>query len=355
MKILLVDQFSSMGGAQHSFADLLPAFREQGWEVQAALPGDGPLTKLVPTTSIPCGPYKSGTKSASDMARFGRDMARQSFILRTLVRDCDLVYVNGPRVLPAAAWATPSSVPLLFHAHNYLDQSYSARLAQLSLRRARAHVVACSDFVANPLRPACSRLSVLRNGVSDLGFRVRHFAKPWRIGIIGRIEEQKGQTDFLEAARDIDDAEFIVHGEPSEHSGRYFSFCKALAANLRVQFAGFTCDLPSMYRNLDLLVVPSKQEGLGRVILEAFSAGVPVLAYAAGGIPEVIENNETGFLLKKRTPRALASRINELLRGDESALRRVAIRARLAWELRYTVNEYRRRMLTAIIETSRRQ
>ena len=65
--------------------------------------------------------------------------------------------------------------------------------------------------------------------------------------------------------------------------------------------------------DLDLLVVPSiSAEATTRVILEAFSAGVPVVAYSIGGIPEIIRESRNGFLVPECEPRALARKIQEV-------------------------------------------
>jgi glycosyltransferase involved in cell wall biosynthesis len=94
--------------------------------------------------------------------------------------------------------------------------------------------------------------------------------------------------------------------------------------------------------DLDLLVAPSTAaEATTRVILEAFSAGVPVVAYAAGGIPEVVRDGDNGFLVPECEPRALARKILEVVRTD---LRGVAKRARCDWERRFTIARYQREM-----------
>ena len=66
-------------------------------------------------------------------------------------------------------------------------------------------------------------------------------------------------------------------------------------------------------------------------MLEAFSAGVPVLAFPSGGIAEAIQDNVTGFLVKDRSPRALASRLLELATRDQHLMSVVAANARLLW------------------------
>jgi glycosyltransferase involved in cell wall biosynthesis len=279
---------------------------------------------------IPCGPYRSGGKSIADMLRFRRDLKIQVSALRSL--DTDLVYVNGPRVLPGAAIAFGDRKPVLFHTHSRVPAGPSAWLAGWSLRRMDATVIACSRSVAPNVR-------VIPNGTPDLGFRERVFGA-LRIGIIGRISPQKGQAEFLDAARiltrEFPDSKFVVCGVPISLELR------KLAEGLPVDFLGWRDDVSAVLAELDLLVIASKEEGMPRVLLEAFSAGVPVVAFPVGGIPEVITDNQNGFLAPEKTAQGLAARIREITRLGQGPLGKVVENARRDWERRYTVEIYRK-------------
>jgi len=342
MKVLFLDQFSELWGAQRCLVDLLPALKERGWSAAAALPGDGPLVTIlhehnVTVEKISCGPYRPGAKSVTDIFRFGRDLRDQVRVLRPL--QADLVYVNGPRLLPAAALAFGDRVPILFHAHSRIPNGPSRWLAQWSLRQTDATVLACCRAVA-PEIPS-DKLQVIANGVADAGFRERAFVT-WRIGMIGRMSAEKGPAAFLAAARTLNgefpDARFVLCGEP------ILPELRKQAEGLPVEFLGWRDDIGPVLADLDLLVIASKTEGMPRVMLEAFCAGVPVVAYPVGGIPEVITNGETGFLAPERTASALAARIREIMLLGQGALRRVAAKARREWARCYTVEIYRKRV-----------
>lgn len=350
MRILFVDQFSELGGAQRCFLDLLPAIEERGWSVAAALPGRGPLASRLNAEPIASGPYRSGSKSGGDFLRFAWDVGAQSRTLSSLLSagDFDLLYANGPRVLLGAALAARGRVPILFHAHNLLNRSYAAGLTGWGVRRRRDRVVACSDFVAGPLRryvPA-AKLHVIPNGSSDLGYQSRCFERPWRIGMVGRIEPQKGQAEFVQAARRIPNATFVVAGIAS--SSGYYAKVRELARGLPVEFPGWQEDRAALFASLDLLVIASRQEGLPLVMLEAFSAGVPVIAFPAGGVAEVIQPDQTGFLVPERTADALALQIRKLMTGNCGKLSRIAAAARALWERAFDLTLYRERMIEVL-------
>ena len=158
MRVLLLDQFSDPGGAQQCLLELLPAMHERGWDVMAGLPGDGELigrfdALRVPTGTITCGPYSSSRKTMTDAARYlleGPRLIRQIERMAAQFRP-DVLYVNGPRLLPATALAD-TQTPVVFHSHSYIPSHGARRLAGASLRRAAARVIACCEFVAQPWR-----------------------------------------------------------------------------------------------------------------------------------------------------------------------------------------------------------
>jgi len=120
------------------------------------------------------------------------------------------------------------------------------------------------------------------------------------------------------------------------------------ATGLPIQFLGWREDVSWLLSNLDLLVVPSAPvEGTTRVILEAYAAGVPVVAYASGGIPEIVRDGETGFLVPPGDPAKLAARIRAAL-SDPAALQAIARNARRAWRERFTLAEYQTRVLNIL-------
>ena len=364
MNILYLDQFSDMGGAQCCWLDLLPAMQERGWQILAALPGNGSLVERLRARGfrvhrIPCGPYHSGGKNGADFLRFVWDVKCQVRIIADLLARSkfDLIYVNGPRLLPAAALAAGGRVPILFHAHNYIAQRYAARVAGWSIRRSHATVVAYSQLAAGPLRPYTprERLHVIPNGISDIGFHQKRFDPTgiWRIGMVGRIAPEKGTIEFVRAAAVLSslvpNARFVICGAPLLSSQRYYDEVRSLAHGLPIEFLGWKEDVARILNNLDLLVIPSKLEGPPRVLLEAFSAGVPVVAFPAGGIVEAVEDEETGFLVPEASSGALASRLHELIAGDPQRLRHVAANSRLCWQRSYTIASFQERIVQLIL------
>src|SRR5258707_469013 len=116
--ILIVDQFSDLGGSQRSLLDLLPAFG--GYKLEFALPGPGLLTAELERLGfawhvLEIGEYNLGRKSAADLVRYAARQPKLVAALAAMALGKSLIYANGPRVFPAAALAARrSGVPLLW-------------------------------------------------------------------------------------------------------------------------------------------------------------------------------------------------------------------------------------------------
>lgn len=140
----------------------------------------------------------------------------------------------------------------------------------------------------------------------------------FRVGYIGRLSAGKGFHELLEAfallrKRELP-IELLVAGsfvdEPYERRIRGIIQREGLADS--VTFLGYQADLSPVYELLDLLVVPSVNEPFGRVVIEAMANGVPCIGANAGGIPEIIDNHDTGWLYPPGDIYALAGMIEEL-------------------------------------------
>ena len=127
MNLLLLDQFSDLGGAQQNLLELLPAMRDAGWQALVGLPGEGELFATRSRAGLRGGAHRlravrvrteisGGLRYVSWRARRGWRVRCARMAQRV---DADLVYLNGPRLLPAAAMAGFER-PVLFHSHSYL-------------------------------------------------------------------------------------------------------------------------------------------------------------------------------------------------------------------------------------------
>src|SRR5262249_10981472 len=157
------------------------------------------------------------------------------------------------------------------------------------------------------------------------------------IGIAGNIQEWKGQRVVIEALgrlREHPTVHCVIAGGVHRAGERYADELRARIAALglagRVRLIGFRADIPDVMNAWDIVVHASvRPEPFGRVILEAMLLGKPVIATAAGGVPEFIQDGQTGFLTTPGDPAQLAERVIGLL--EDGALRRQMGERARAW------------------------
>lgn len=362
MRLLVLDQFSEPGGAQLNLLDLLPAVSQRRWKALVALAGNGPLFDEIRALGfdaepLTCGPYRSGKKSMADLARFAAGLSRLAAEIRAYAGrlQADLIYVNGPRLLPAVAMAR-LRLPVLFHAHSYLAQGPSRWAAGIALQRLQAWAVANCRFVAAPWQRFVDpqRLRVIYNGVAGPSHALPGKTGPPVIGCIGRIAPEKGQLEFVEFARlvyrSLPDCRFAIVGEPlfGDQAGHHYAAeVRSRAKGLPIEFWGWASDIYTPMASLDLLVTPSaSHEATTRVILEAWAAGVPVVAFASGGIPEIVANGQNGYLCY--SVQEMARVATGLLTGEIPGFSEMAARARETWSNGFTLEHCRGRLLNLI-------
>lgn len=145
------------------------------------------------------------------------------------------------------------------------------------------------------------------------------------IGYVGRLSVEKGGRFLLEAMpsvlQQLKDVLLLMVGEGDQRAALQAQ-AQTLGIQEAVRFLGERADARQIIGALHLLVLPSLTEGLPNVILEAFAYKTPVVATAVGGVPELVKDGETGWLVPPRDPHALAQAIVEALSHPEEARRR---------------------------------
>jgi glycosyltransferase involved in cell wall biosynthesis len=166
------------------------------------------------------------------------------------------------------------------------------------------------------------------------------------VGGVGRLETVKGFAYFVEAAREASRSnprlKFVLAGQGSLEAELRDS---ARDMGDRFVFLGPRNDVPDIMAALDIFVLPSLNEGMGRVLLEAGAAGAPSVATRVGGVPDVIRDGKTGILTPVRDGIALA-------RGISALAENVALRSEMGREARdFVVPAYSLENMVQKLET----
>ena len=145
------------------------------------------------------------------------------------------------------------------------------------------------------------------------------------VGNVGALVAQKNQHMLIDAAalvvRDVPDARFVILGE-GELRSTLEDQIKQKHLERHVFLAGFRADVLELMKDFDVFALSSIQEGMCTSLVDAMAAAKPTVATSVGGVPEVVADGETGFLVPARDHHALAEKIVRLLK-DEGLRRRM--------------------------------
>ena len=335
MRVTCVHQGFELYGSDRSFVETVAAIRTAypGAALDVVLPRDGALAAAL-----------AGRVSRLDvealwiLRRRGLRRLLTHGLLRLPAavsrarrrfRRSDLVYVNTSVVADYLLAARLFPRRALVHVHEVPEGTARAVLRAL-LRWSGAEIVFNSRATRTALSlPDTMRQHVIYNGLrapADVPAAPDPAGRPLRLLMIGRINRIKGQEVLIEALRQMPAdvaARFVVRivGSAFEDEAAETRIAAmmiaspALAAD--VTLMPFVDDPAALYRWADVVVVPSRRpESLGRVAIEAMSYGRPVIASDIGGLPEVVQAGETGWLLPPNNAAALARALQDLLDPD---------------------------------------
>lgn len=210
-----------------------------------------------------------------------------------------------------------------------------ATTARKHMGRCR-QIIAVSGAVRNTLRSAGypdERISVIHNGVPDVPGGDRDYLReelgiaPGALAVFnaGRFIRDKGQDLLVTAVNQLTNVTLYLAGEPATPFGKDVM---ALAAdNPRIHFLGYRDDIQRLLPAFDCYVSASRRESFGLSLVEAFAAGIPVVATRVGGVPEVVDDGGTGVLVAQEDPRALAHALEHIV-ANSYLLKSLGMRAR---------------------------
>jgi len=223
-----------------------------------------------------------------------------------------------------------------------------------------------SAYSARELGAPAARTQVIYGGADPQRYAPDPSQTRRGVLFVGRLTPHKGVDRLLQALPD--GTQLRVVGSTG-HDRRpperdYPRLLRFLARDRDVEFIGTATDdqLPALYRSAEVLALPSVErtcygravrvsELLGLVALEAMASGTPVVASRIGGLPEVVDDGETGFLVPPGDVGALRERLDQILR-DTSLGRRLGANARATALERFTWAKVAERCLTAYADLS---
>ncbi len=258
-----------------------------------------------------------------------------------------LLHAHTPRsALIARLAAQWSGVPMVYHVHSPSWHDSTRRwqdrcnwLLERHCIGGAVHLIAVSEYLAQEMAARGferARISVVHNGVPRVQ-AIANRAVPtgrWTLGAVALWRPRKGLEVLLEAlallVAERQPVALRVVGpfETAEYEAEIRRRATALGLDEHIEWRGFRADVLAELSALDLFVLPSLfGEGLPMVLLEAMSAGVPVVAARVAGVDEAVADGQEGVLVRPGDPQDLARAISSILDGqfDWSQLRHQAI------------------------------
>jgi alpha-maltose-1-phosphate synthase len=231
----------------------------------------------------------------------------------------------------------------------YAVSTWAERLAVERAERVIAVSAQMREDILVHFRVEPERVVVIHNGVDAEAFHrteqrealARHGVREPYVLFVGRISEQKGIFPLLEAARALpDDVSLVLCASSPDTPELAARLEAAVAGRSRVRWINAmlpVAEVVQLYSHASVFVCPSIYEPFGLINLEAMACGTPVVASRVGGIPEVVVDGETGWLVPPGDPAALAEALRVAL-ADPARARRMGeagrrrVEAHFSWD-----------------------
>ena len=362
MRVLYLVNASQIGGGNRSLQTLWQAIGNSSVEALAVCPSDGPMVELCRGMAVPVKVFAYAQPSWQHPITTLNAYLRW----RRLLLECkpDIVHANdfsNARSVAIAAWSL--QLPLVCHVQFHASESYLRWVFRFLpkpsafIYNSHATLALCQPV----LKEVCphSRHVLVHNCVDTAVFkkhRHRVGTEGPRVGIVGNLIAIKGHRDFLEMARILTRqgirAEYWIVGEDIHGIGyrrELEQSTDVLGLKDRVKFFGFRTDVRELLQQIDVLVVASHEEPFGIVSVEGMACEIPVVGTRVGGIPEVIEDGVTGFVVAPRSPHELASKVAVLL-GNLELRRRMGTKGRARAEHLFSSQTHARRIISLYSE-----
>jgi glycosyltransferase involved in cell wall biosynthesis len=327
---LLLAVYPPDGGAAQHVVDLALGLDPDGWVIDlACLPGSDVWTKLAPRSNVT--PYAL----RGSHGRPGPGDLRNLRLLARLAGSADVIHGHSSKagfLTRLAALVKGRSRRTLFTPHGWsfwAAQGAESR-AYLALERAAARwcrflvAVSAAERQAGLARRVGRReqYRVIMNGIALEPYAGEPHPLPGRIVFVGRLRSPKRADLAVRALalvrRTVPEATLDVVGDgPLQDELRELAAREGVAES--IGWLGTRSDVPELLAGAACLVLASDYEGCPLTVLEAMAAGLPVVATAVGGVPELVVEGKTGLLVPPRQPEPIASALETILASPERA------------------------------------
>ncbi|HEU4502783.1 MAG TPA: glycosyltransferase family 4 protein [Nitrospira sp.] len=333
--ILYIHGVAAVGGAERDLLAILRALDRPDWEPHVACPSEGQFSNLMGQAGVVLHPMvlPPWRKWFSPFVRW---LAVNK--LRILLEQLKpaLIHVNDiwwvPQTLEAVRGRPDLRIPVVAHVRQEIEPEKVGRYrlqeldAVIAISRHVERALIAGGVDQRTVRTIYSGIDRVRSGGEMLERTTiyRSVGLPDEavlLGTVAHLFPRKGYDVMLKALpsiiRTVPAVHYVVIGTGD---GGYEQRLRELSAELgisdHVHFVGFQQDVNPFLEAMSLYVHPARMEGFGIAVVEALAAGKAVVATNVGGLPEVVEEGDTGLLVAPDDSQALTAAVLSLLRDD---------------------------------------
>jgi glycosyltransferase involved in cell wall biosynthesis len=356
LRVVWLFEYPTLHGGERSLLATLPLLRPEGIEPMAIAPAEGALANELARSGVPLASFDV----SEDGRRLPRDVLRASLLAQLMALRPTLLHANSlsmGRLSGPVAHAT--GLPSIAHLRDIVGLSATAVVDLNFHTRLLAVSQATREFhIRQGVAP--DRMHVCYNGVDlelfrprpPTGWLHRQLGLPddaVLVATIGQLILRKGHDVLVHAAARVKDrlpnVHWLVIGERHSQKAEAIAYEASLHAEIaaaglarRFHSLGTLENVEVVLSEITLLVHPARQEPLGRVLLEAAAAGVPIIATDVGGTPEIFPNPTMARLVGANNDEALAAAMIELIESP-IAREKLSLAARRRMEQRFDIRQ----------------
>jgi len=314
-KIIHIIPTLNFGGAERFVVDLVNNSEKFDYSI-LVFKNEIPLAKEILKSDV-----KAHILEKKNLFGFVKDLKNK---LKELQPDIVHTHLFGGDVYGRLA-AHKLNIPVVTTEHNFnTGEGLVKNKIKKHFRNYSDKYIACSEGVKKYMQEVYKikkDIQVIRYGIDLERFKN---IKPLRVNkkinflLLGRLVEQKGYDIALKILAKLKeyDWELTIVGE-GDQERVLKSLVEKLDIKNRVTFLPPTHDVPGIFDNVDVMLMPSRWEGLGIVIMEAMVAGRLVIGSRVGGIPELIKHGENGLLVEPGNVEAWIGQLSEVFEDEE--------------------------------------
>lgn len=351
MKILYAITKSNWGGAQRYLYDLASGLPKNRFEVRAVVGGEGILTEKLQAAGIKTRtlPILQETSSLFH-SLFSFVNFKAAWDLRKIIKEeqPDVLHLNSSKIIGLGALAAlglKTKVVFTVHGWPFLEERFFIPKFFIWLLSwisswfcNKIILITRKDFALAKKFIPSSKLVYIPNGIAPMDFRPIEEARLFfsrkigkeippgaiTIGAVAELTKNKGLTYLIDAARLLPGSSpliFII-GE-GEEKKKLESKIRNYELGSKVFILGFIPEAARWLKGFNIFVLPSLKEGLPYTVLEAQAAGLPIIAAAVGGIPDLLAGQKGEFMVEPKNPAVLADVLRHLIQkiGEREELK----------------------------------